>query len=381
MIHFGAGRQVFGERCPLRLPPADRVGEPANGDGEKVDPRIDVLPDGHAPSFPARRDVGAGHAGTVEEFARRVLAAADGPHGVGNDAVEVAAIGGIPLGFRQWLQALEHEVGHEPHRSLEGFDGPFRGIVLVDNGAAATRVSHAIDEIPHPLPLHAKFGRGHIDIHEPRWLEGKLQAPDIPLELTVFGPLDEGRVGWGLLRLPRLILKAAGHLQQVAADRVGITAGTGRNHGEHAGGKLAEAFFLAGLLAGGSPVGRRCRRSMSAYHRHPGNSRAGQNAGDSPPHNCRVDGRMERVCPEYFHDVHGRLPQQKSTENWPREPKIKKIDANFANPLDCPICPKQNLAEVPSFLTTLLDQKIPLFPGILAYAAATFRKTLHQARA
>jgi hypothetical protein len=120
---------------------------------------------------------------------------------------------------------------------------------------------------------------------------------------------------------------------------------------------------------------------MPAYHRHPGNGRAGQNADDTPAHICLVDGRVERVYPEHFYDVHGRLPQQKSTENWPREPKIKKIDANLANLLDCPICPKQNLAEVRSFLTTLLDQKIPLFPGILAYAAATFRKTLHQARA
>ena len=150
-------------------------------------------------------------------------------------------------------------MGHEPHRSLEGFDGPFRGIVLVDDGAAAARVSHAIDEIPHPFPLHAKLGRGHIDVHEPRWLEGKLQTPDIPLELTVLSPFDEGRVRWGLLRLPRLILQATRYLHQIAADRVGIAAGAGRNHGEHAGGQPAEAF-----LVGSSPFGRSSRRSMSA---------------------------------------------------------------------------------------------------------------------
>jgi hypothetical protein len=95
----------------------------------------------------------------------------------------------------------------------------------------------------------------------------------------------------------------------------------------------------------------------------------------------RADRRVERVFPEHFHDVHGSLPQQKSTENWPREPKINKIDASFAIYLDCPISLKQNLEEVCSFLTTLLANKIPLLPGILAYAAATFRKTLHQASA
>jgi hypothetical protein len=90
---------------------------------------------------------------------------------------------------------------------------------------------------------------------------------------------------------------------------------------------------------------------------------------------------VERVFPEHFYDVHGRLPQQKSTENWPREPEINKIDANFAIYLDCPISLKQNLARSRSFLTTLLANKITLLPGILAYAAATFRKTLHQASA
>jgi hypothetical protein len=95
----------------------------------------------------------------------------------------------------------------------------------------------------------------------------------------------------------------------------------------------------------------------------------------------RADRRVKRVFPEHFHDVHGSLPQQKSTENWPREPKINKIYANFANSLDCPIFPKQNLWQWRSSLTTLLDDKNPLLPGILAYAAATFRKTLHQAAA
>jgi hypothetical protein len=81
---------------------------------------------------------------------------------------------------------------------------------------------------------------------------------------------------------------------------------------------------------------------MPACQRHSGNGRAGQDAGDSPP----GDGRVERVFPEHFYDVHGSLPQQKSTENWPREPKINKIYANFANSLDCLIFPKQNLGEV-----------------------------------
>ena len=110
MVHLGSRRQVFGERRPLMLPPADRIGEPTDRDREKIDPRVDVLPDGHAPPFPTGRDVGGGHAGTVEEFPGRVLAPPDRSHRTGNNAVEIAPVGGISLGLRQWLQALEHEV-------------------------------------------------------------------------------------------------------------------------------------------------------------------------------------------------------------------------------------------------------------------------------
>ena len=41
--------------------------------------------------------------------------------------------------------------------------------------------------------------------------------------------------------------------------------------------------------------------------------------------------------------------------------------------------PKQNLIEACDRLTTFVDDKNPLFSGILAFAAAAFRKTLRQA--
>ena len=223
------------------LPPPDSVAQAANKDGEEIDSRVDVFPDGHSPSLLAWGDVCRRHAGAVKKVDPWIFSPTNWPNGTWHQAIQICAVRRRTFCRRKAFDAFQNEVRQKANRLLELLRSD--RAVLHHHCADATHVFDTVNEIPKSLPPHPQIGGRHIYINQSRHLERKFKAPNVAVQFAVFCSLNKRATDWILFGDPYAIRTAQRDLKDIAAFQSITGRCVRRDNRQHARTEFAKSVL------------------------------------------------------------------------------------------------------------------------------------------